>query len=69
MFPPGLQADNIAENSGTILKPPEYHGQSVVRKVWNGRANLEEFQASCASHIEGLTLRLYNPESRQWDQA
>jgi hypothetical protein len=48
----------------------EYEGSSVVRKVWNGRANLEEFEAQGpAGHIEGLTLRLYNPESRQWNQS
>jgi hypothetical protein len=46
----------------------EYEGSSVVRKVWNGRANLEEFEASGpAGHIEGLTLRLYNPQSHQWN--
>ena len=48
----------------------EYDGSSVVRKVWNGRANLEEFAAHGASgQIEGLTLRLYNPESHQWNQS
>ena len=47
----------------------EYGGTSVVRKIWNGRANLEEFEAvGPAGHIEGLTLRLYNPQSRQWNQ-
>ena len=45
----------------------EYEGTAVVRKVWHGRANLEEFEADGpAGHIEGLTLRLYNPESHQW---
>ena len=45
----------------------EYEGTAVVRKVWNGRANLEEFEADgSAGHIEGLTLRLYNPKSHQW---
>jgi len=51
--------------SGTWV---EYEGQSVVRKVWNGRASIEEFEASGPGHIEGLTLRLYNPESHQWNQ-
>ena len=38
-----------------------------TRKVWNGRANLDELEADGASgHIEGLTLRLYNPHSHQW---
>jgi hypothetical protein len=45
----------------------EYEGTSVVRKVWNGRANLVELEVDGpAGHIEGLSLRLYNPESRQW---
>jgi hypothetical protein len=45
----------------------EYEGTTVVRKVWNGRANLVELVADGpAGHFEGLSLRLYNPESRQW---
>lgn len=45
----------------------EYEGTTVVRKVWNGRANLVELQADGpAGHFEGLSLRLYNPQSRQW---
>jgi len=45
----------------------EYDGTTVVRKVWNGRANLVELEAdSPAGHFEGLNLRLYNPESHQW---
>jgi hypothetical protein len=45
----------------------EFDGNSVTSKVWNGRANLEEFETDSAEgHIEGLTLRLYNPQSQQW---
>ncbi len=45
----------------------EYEGTTVVRKVWNGRANLVELEVEgAAGRIEGLSLRLYNPESRQW---
>ena len=45
----------------------EYEGTSVVRKVWDGRANLVELEVSGpAGHIEGLSLRLYNPQSHQW---
>jgi hypothetical protein len=45
----------------------EYEGTTVVRKVWNGRANLVELEAEGpAGHIQGLSLRLYNPQSRQW---
>jgi hypothetical protein len=39
----------------------------VVRKIWNGHANLVELKVDGpAGHIEGLSLRLYNPESHQW---
>jgi hypothetical protein len=45
----------------------EYEGTTVVRKVWDGRANLVELKAAGpAGHFEGLNLRLYNPESHQW---
>jgi hypothetical protein len=45
----------------------EYEGTSVVRKVWSGRANLLELEVDGgAGHIEGLSLRLYNPQSHQW---
>jgi hypothetical protein len=45
----------------------EYEGTSIVRMVWNGRANLVELVADGPSgHFEGLNLRLYNPQSRQW---
>jgi hypothetical protein len=45
----------------------EYEGTSVVRKVWDGRANLVELEVGGpAGHIEGLSLRLYNPQSHQW---
>jgi len=45
----------------------EFDGTSVTRKVWDGRANLEEFETdSPTGHIEGLTLRLYNPQAHQW---
>jgi|SRR5688500_668300 hypothetical protein len=44
----------------------EYEGRSVVRKVWNGRANLGELDVSGpAGRIEGMSLRTYNPQSRQ----
>ena len=45
----------------------EFDGTIVVRKVWDGRANLNEFEGEGPSgHIEGLTLRLYNPKTHQW---
>ena len=45
----------------------EFDGTSVTRKVWDGRSQLEEFEVdSPTGHIEGLTLRTYNPNSHQW---
>ena len=45
----------------------ECNGTTTVRKIWDGRANLVELEADCPSgHFEGLNLRLYNPQSRQW---
>ncbi len=45
----------------------ELEGTSVVRKIWNGHANLVELDVEGPSgRIEGLSLRLYNPESHQW---
>jgi hypothetical protein len=46
----------------------EFDGTSVTRKVWDGRAQLEEFETDSptAGRVEGLTLRLYDPQSHQW---
>lgn len=46
----------------------EYEGVSIVEPIWNGRANLGTIEVDGpAGHIQGLSLRLYNPESRQWN--
>lgn len=45
----------------------ELQGTSVVRKIWDGRANLVELEVDGPDgHIEGLSVRLYNPQSHQW---
>ena len=45
----------------------EYEGTSVVTKVLEGRANLVELKVEGpAGKIEGLSLRLYNPQTHQW---
>jgi hypothetical protein len=47
----------------------EYEGTQVTRKIWGGRANLDEFVADTAdkkTHLEGMTVRLYSPETHQW---
>jgi hypothetical protein len=45
----------------------EFDGTDIAGKVWDGRANFDELELDGpAGHIEGLTLRLYNPQSHQW---
>ncbi|MEO8515167.1 MAG: hypothetical protein ABI426_00400 [Flavobacterium sp.] len=45
----------------------DYEGTSIVTKVLDGKANLVELKVSCSTgHIEGLSLRLFNPETNQW---
>ena len=45
----------------------EYEGTGHGIKIWNGRANLDEFEGDgAAGHIEGLTLRTYNSKTHQW---
>ena len=46
----------------------EFDGTGVCYKIWDGRAQLDtiELDSPDAGHIEGLTLRLYNPQSHEW---
>jgi hypothetical protein len=47
----------------------ELNGTVAVRKVWDGRAQLEEIEADGPNgHWEGLTLFLYDPSAHQWSQ-
>jgi len=45
----------------------DYHGTDVVRKIWDG-ANSGLIEADGpAGHLEIYTLRLYDPQSHQWN--
>lgn len=47
----------------------EYDGISNHKKILGSNANFEEFEVDDPRdhlHIKGQTLRLYNPETRQW---
>lgn len=47
----------------------EFEGTQVTKSEWGGRAVTDEFSVhnpATNTHIDGLTVRLYNPESRQW---
>lgn len=49
--------------------PTTYTGTVKWRKIWNGRAFLEEIKASNATGgFEGITIFLFDPQSHQWSQ-
>jgi hypothetical protein len=46
----------------------QFEGSSVCRPILNGAAQIDEVDTSSPTgHIQGLTLRLYNPEAHQWN--
>jgi len=58
-------ADPFANDPRAI----ELHGTVTVRKIWDGRGQIEEIEADGPQgHWEGLTTFLYNPAARQWVQ-
>src|SRR6202012_5955227 len=58
--------DKPLSGSTTWIK---MEGTKAERKIWNGRAHLEEIEADGPmGHLEGLTLFLYNPQAHQWSQ-
>jgi hypothetical protein len=57
----------LVRASSGCIESFEMDGTVTVRKVWDGRAQLEEIEADGPrGHWESLTLFLYNPASRQW---
>lgn len=45
----------------------EFNGVSTVRAVWGGKANLGELDVrGPGGSIQGISLRLYNPDTREW---
>jgi hypothetical protein len=46
----------------------DYEGTSVVQPLWRGRGNIGQLEVEGpAGRIEGLSLRLFNPGSKQWN--
>jgi hypothetical protein len=45
-----------------------YDGTAVVSKIWDGHANLVDLRADgpVIGHVEGISLRLYDPQAHQW---
>lgn len=47
----------------------DFDGKVAVRKVWDGKAQLEEIELDGPNgHWQGATLFLYNPGAHQWSQ-
>jgi hypothetical protein len=45
----------------------ESEGTGVCFKIWDGRAEMDTVEIDDpVNHIEGLTVRTYNPQSHQW---
>ncbi|MCI0613322.1 hypothetical protein L0244_10055 [bacterium] len=45
----------------------EFESRVVARPIWGGRANMDEYEGDGPTGvIRGLTIRLYNPRSKQW---
>ncbi len=47
----------------------EFDGTVVCRQIWNGHAEVEEFNVDSPAnniHIHGVAVRLYNPQTGQW---
>ncbi len=45
----------------------EFEGTGVCYKIWDGRAELDTIKVDGPTgHVEGLTLRTYNPQTHQW---
>jgi hypothetical protein len=60
---------NVLDPLSGSARSIELEGTVTVRKVWGGRAQLEEIEADGPNgHWQGLTLFLYNPQAHQWSQ-
>ena len=45
----------------------QYDGTSIVKPWWNGKANVGELELDGpAGHLEGMSVRVYNPATHQW---
>ncbi|HEV2111356.1 MAG TPA: hypothetical protein VGT99_08380 [Gammaproteobacteria bacterium] len=47
----------------------EWNGSVATRKLWDGKGQMEEleFTGADGTHVQGITVRLYNPVAHQWN--
>jgi hypothetical protein len=59
----GVWSTHISTPTGRLT------GTVALRKVWSGRGYLEELKAGTGRQaFQGLTLYLYDPQTREWSQ-
>ena len=62
-----VQISRLAEPLTGSNQWNEYSGTSIVRPWWGGRANVGELRVEGpAGRIDGMSVRLYEPATRQW---
>lgn len=47
----------------------EFDGTQTTTSIWGGRGTMDDFHVDSPetkTHIDGMTVRLYNPQSHQW---
>jgi hypothetical protein len=59
----------LRQNSDGTAAWVTYEGTSNVIPIWNCRADMVQLEATGPGgrHIEAINLRLYDPETRQWN--
>ena len=69
-FDLGIWKTDIVRHLHPLTGPDEtmhLTGMVTVRKLWHGRAQVEEIEADGPrGHWEGMTVFLYDPKARQW---
>jgi hypothetical protein len=69
-FDLGVWKTHIKRRLHPLTDSIELNGTVSVRKVWDGRAQLEEIEADGPKgHWQGMSLFLYNPAAHQWSQS
>ena len=66
----GTWQTNIKYRRGSGNTPAwgKQTGTATLRKLWNGRALLEELSVGGADGFSGVTLYLYDPQTHEWSQ-
>jgi hypothetical protein len=45
----------------------EFEARVIVKPIWGGLAHMDEYEGQSPSgRIQGMTLRLFNPKTKQW---